>query len=275
MCRLKIFLLSAIVCCSITLDSCTTNDQSEVGPPLVVEAYLHVGHPFKVVVSNLQGVNPVDVDNFSLTISNDEETISLHPTGEGVYASTEDDVVKDDAGNYTLHFLQDDREVSSLSVVPFKPVDFTLSAIEIEVEPRTGGGPIGGGPGAIDDDVIELNWGNAVKDFYFPFFENIEEDPELINTNVDTTGGNAPRIFFRGEPTQESSSIIRPMQFQYYGRHNVILFHVNADYAALYKEQDNSSSLNLQPPFTNIVNGMGIFTAIHSDTIVLTVKKPV
>lgn len=263
-----------MVAIALMCNSCTDEEGSDQGPPLVVEAYLYVGHPFKVVVSNLVGVTEVDVDNFSITISNNEASFVLNPAGNGLYVSNDDILVKEDAGDYTLHFMQDDVEVSSLSIVPSKPVSFTLSATEIEIEPREiGNGPIGG-PGTIDDDIIGLNWSNAIKDFYFPYFENIEENPELINSNLDTTDGNRPRIFFRGEPTQESSSEIRPLQFQYYGRYNVILFHVNADYAALYKEQDNSSSLNLQPPFTNVVNGMGIFTAIHSDTVVLTVKKP-
>ncbi len=272
--RLKIF-LAAVVLAALYV-SCGDETGSETGPPLVVESYLYVGRPVKVVVSNLDGVSEVDVENFSVSISNDEETIVLNPVGDGVYVSNDGVVIKEGVGDYKLSFSQEGKEVSSLSVVPFKPEGFSLSATEIEIEPRSfGNGPIGGGPGGIDEDVIELNWSNAIKDFYFPYFENIEEDPELINSDLDTTDGNRPVMFFRGEPTQESSSKIRPLQFQYYGRYNVILFHVNADYAALYKEQDNSSSLNLQPPFTNVVNGMGIFTAIHSDTIMLVVKKPV
>lgn len=269
-CAVRLALSAAI---AISIIGCSSDEAEDSGPPLVVEAYLYVGHPFGVVVSNLAGVTVADVDNLSLSIWDGEQAVSLNAIGDGTYTSSEDVVVKDGDREYTLRFMHDNKEIHSLSVVPFKPVGFTLSKTEITVEPRTGG-PMGGIAGGIQDDIIELHWNNAQKDYYFPVFESIEDNPELINTNLDTIGGNAPRAFFRGEPTQENSSQMRPIQFQYYGRYNVILFHVNPDYAALYKEQDNSSSLNLQPPFTNVVNGLGIFTALHSDTILLTVNKP-
>ena len=252
--------------------ACTDDEATNSEQTLVVESYLYVGHPFKVVVSNLVGTSPTDIDHFSLSVSHDGEIVYLNPAGDGTYTSNDDGIVKDNEGDYNLKFSNGDTEISSLAVVPSKPVDFSLSVTELSIEPRSVTFP-GNGPGNFIDNSVELTWSNTNNEYYFPFFENIEDDPELINTRVDTVG-NRPMAFFRGEPTQESSSQIRQGQFEYYGRYNVILFHVNADYAALYKEQDNSSSLNLQPPFTNVVNGMGIFTAIHSDTIVLTIKKP-
>jgi hypothetical protein len=53
----------------------------------------------------------------------------------------------------------------------------------------------------------------------------------------------------------------------------LILYHLNADYAALYNDTGNSSQ-NLTNPTTNIENGLGIFTGINADTLLLNVIKP-
>lgn len=265
------FLYFAIIL-AILMIACSEGIQSTSDNPLVVESYLHVNHPFNVSVSNLAGVSPVDVDHLTLTVASDEDTVLLHANGGGIYTSDENVHVHEGTGDYTLKFYYNNEEITSLTVVPSKPIDFQLSDMEITVESISSSGfPPSGG---ISDESIELTWSNPNKEYYFTFFENLESNPELINNIQDTTGGNAPQLFFRGEPTQESGSEIRYRQFEYYGKYNVILFHVNADYAALYKEQESSSSLNLTSPFTNIINGLGIFTAIHSDTILLNVKKP-
>jgi hypothetical protein len=266
-------LLYPVLLSACLVSACSdSNDATSESNPLVVEAYLHVNRPFKITVSNLAGVPSTDVDHFNVSVTSHEGTITLQPAGDGVYTSDDSNVVKDDAGDYTLAIATDSKAISSLTVVPGKPVDFQLSKTEITVEPITFGN--GGPPRGGSNESVDLTWSNPSDDYYFTFFQNIDDDPELINTALDTLGGNAPTRFFRGEPIQGNSSTIGSRQFEYYGTYYVILFHVNPDYAALYKEQESSSSLNLTSPFTNVVNGLGIFTAIHSDTVLFKVKKP-
>ena len=269
---IKKFLFS-VLGCTIIVSSCSQeNEIASSSNPLVVEAYLHVSRPFKITVSNLAGVQAVDVDQLNVSIANNEGVITLQPVGNGVYASDSNNIVKENAGDCTLRITTEAQEISSLTIVPTKPIDFQLSKTEMTVEPINfnNGFP----PGGISNESVELTWSNPSNDYYFTFFQNIEDDPELINSALDTVRGNAPTRFFRGEPTQSNSSTIGSRQFEYYGTYYVILFHVNPDYAALYKEQENSSSLSLTSPFTNVVNGLGIFTAIHSDTVLFKVKKP-
>lgn len=255
------------------MSSCSDDNQNTSDSPLVVEAYLHINRPFKVAVSNLTSVAATDVDHLTVTVSNDEETILLNSIGDGLYSSDDNILVKEEGGDYVLNFMDNNKQVTALTIVPSRPENFQLSESEISIEPIdfSSGFPSQGG---ISDESIELTWENPEKGYYFTYFENMEDDPELINDIQNNTGEDAPTRFFRSEPTQESSTEIGYSQFEYYGKYNVILFHVNADYAGLYKEQENSSSLNLTSPFTNVVNGLGIFTAIHSDTVVLNVKKP-
>ena len=81
-----------------------------------------------------------------------------------------------------------------------------------------------------------------------------------------------PGNFFKKSPTNSNTEQIRAMDFQYYGKHRFILFHVLPDYAALYN-QTSTSSQNLSNPSTSITNGYGIFTGLNTDTLYIDVKE--
>jgi hypothetical protein len=86
-------------------------------------------------------------------------------------------------------------------------------------------------------------------------------------------GDNAPPgNIFRKPPTTASGLEINSNEFQYYGKHRLILFHVLPDYASLYSDTQTSSQ-NLTNPSTSIVNGYGIFTGLNSDTLFINVIK--
>jgi len=57
-----------------------------------------------------------------------------------------------------------------------------------------------------------------------------------------------------------------------FGTYQIIVFRVNPEYAALYESSSNST-LSLEEPPTNIVNGLGIFTGVSSDTLYLEVSE--
>jgi len=66
--------------------------------------------------------------------------------------------------------------------------------------------------------------------------------------------------------------MINAMEFEYFGTHRIIIYHVLPDYADLY-EQNSTSSQNLENPSTSISNGYGIFTGLNSDTLYLEVTE--
>ena len=53
--------------------------------------------------------------------------------------------------------------------------------------------------------------------------------------------------------------------------HRIVLFHLNPDYAALYK-QSSTSTQHIATPPTRVVNGLGIFTGVNTDTLYVAVK---
>ena len=58
----------------------------------------------------------------------------------------------------------------------------------------------------------------------------------------------------------------------YFGRYQVILYHVNQEFANLF-DNPTMNSVNITEPPTNIENGLGIFTGISADTLYFELRK--
>jgi hypothetical protein len=157
--------------------------------------------------------------------------------------------------------------VEAYTYIPDKPYNVTQSVTELSIEKRdTATRPT---PGASMPDPVKITWNNPDNSYYLVLVENMETDPESIND----FGGNAPPArVFRKSPSNFSSEEVRAMEFQYFGKTRIILYHVLPDYATLY-DQSSTSSQNLTNPSTSILNGYGIFTGLNSDTLWVNVKK--
>jgi Domain of unknown function (DUF4249) len=169
--------------------------------------------------------------------------------------------------DYTLRFSYGDGVVTAHSQVPMKPDGFKASAGSLAI-PQFSGTPGSGGFPTFPDPV-NLTWENTDGAYYLVVVENLESDPESI---FETSGDQPPRPTFRSEPEQANAYEIGFQRFEYYGTHRIILFRLNAEYASLYSDNGNSSQ-NLTTPFSNIEGGLGIFTGINADTLLLEVTK--
>lgn len=90
---------------------------------------------------------------------------------------------------------------------------------------------------------------NQDASYYVAVIQNMEKNPISI-----TTGSGAGSKPFRTLPTAGDFIAVRPLDFQYYGLHRVIFYHVLSDYAALYVPSSNTSQ-NLTNPSSGIING--------------------
>ena len=119
-------------------------------------------------------------------------------------------------------------------------------------------------------DPVEVNWNNEDGDYYYVLIKNIETDPEYVNENIAQFEG---QLQFITEPQISNFYAIRTLvHLPQFGTYQIIVFRVNPEYAALY-ESSGSSTLSLEEPPSNIVNGQGIFTGVSSDTLYLEVIK--
>lgn len=257
----------------ISLNSCKTEEiQLPFNDIPVVESYLIQTKPISVKISRKTpydsnvALSSDNLDLLQVKIRHNDQVQILPPMGNGEYR--DDSFFPEEGVEYQLEFEYNNLAISSSTEILTKPENFKQSVTQIQM------------PG-IDfstrpptrpamPDPVRLSWTNNDNSYYMVVIENMESAPTAINDYGDR---EPPGRFFRNEPTQTNMYEIQAMRFQYYGRHRLILYHLNADYAALYHDTGNSSQ-NLTNPTTNIENGLGIFTGINADTLLLNVIKP-
>ncbi len=256
--------LSSIIGCT------DETDLSSTGTP-VVSAYLYNGQAIDSLRVTLSlpyngGGELQYLDNLEIMIVGPETSKTLSPIGDGYYSS--DDFVFVGDSEYDLSFNYQGETITAHTFVPSHRAA-TISDSEIERTKVEVGGGFGGGFGNQDIDNIEVAWSNPEGDYYFVLVEHIDPDVELINERF---AARPPRLF-RSEPEVTNVHLINGLRdIQYFGRHRVIVYRLNPEYAALY-ETIGSSSLSIESPPNNIENGLGIFTGISTDTLYFEVIK--
>jgi hypothetical protein len=206
-----------------------------------------------------------DINNLNIVATVDGIAHTLTPVGDGVY--TDSTIVNAEGAQYTLTFNFDEKPIVATTYIPAKPINFESSETSMTIArmDSTSGPPTS----MTMPDPIDLTWDNSDGSYYLVVVENIESTLDAIRDfGDDGPPGNA----FRKSPTNSTGERLSPMDFQYYGTHRVILFHVLPDYASLYNDA-SSSSLNLTNPSTSITNGYGIFTGLNADTIMVEISE--
>ncbi|MEQ9168563.1 MAG: DUF4249 family protein [Fulvivirga sp.] len=261
---MKYYSTALFILIALISTSCDDIEDVEVlDARIIVEGFLHAGQPIMIDLSKellYKGEveeTSIDLEGLKVTISNGSEEYLLIDEGDGIY--TNENLVSHST-SYSISFTYNGQEVHSETLVPTKPEGFTSSTTNIEILPFTGGGP----PTNLSGESIELNWENNDGAYYLVVVTNIEEDPISINS----TTFNRPS--FRSEPLVSDNYEIASTDFESYGDHLVILYKLNPEYAALY-EDSGDNSLTISTPYTNIENGLGIFTAINSDSLYVNV----
>ena len=214
------------------------------------------------------------IDDLEIIINDGTEDILLTSIGDGYYSNL-DYIVKTET-TYQLSFDYNGKTISSETYIQ-APVEVSLSRDEVELEKiefTVGiGGP--GRPGTQVQEVVDITWNNQYQDYYFVVISNIEEDPEYVNSFFQQSelDVDRPQRIFRTEPEiMDTYSINSFQELQTFGTYEIIVYRLNAEYAALY-ETVGSSTLSIQEPPSNIENGLGIFTGITPHYLYLEVTE--
>ncbi|HVN56691.1 MAG TPA: hypothetical protein VMT63_00185 [Bacteroidales bacterium] len=259
-----------IILLPLLLASCVKHSQPFTDTP-IIESYLSPGsHPVVKIYRQIPFEPDVtyssdDVNNLAVSLRYGDKNLTLLPIGDSLYSDTSN--VIEDATKYTLSFRFNSKDVTAYTTVPSKPEEFTESVNVIAVQkldstsfPSQGSEP----------DPVVLSWKNTDTTYYIVVVENIET---VLNPVRDFGTGTAPPNMFRERPTTASGLELRAQEFRYFGKHRIILFHVQPDYASLYENNGVTSSQNLTNPSTSITNGYGIFTGLNADTLYLQVNQ--
>ncbi|AXY72635.1 DUF4249 family protein [Paraflavitalea soli] len=246
--------------------SCTKENNVRPAPLPVVEGYLAPGQNASITISEeiLYGSTGtlIPITGLMVQITHEGQTYTLTETNAGRYGSLSLPVIA--GGAYRLSFSYNGKEISATTEIPPAPGTVTFSATEIVV-PQIG-------PGMQLPDPVRYTWENPDKAYHLMVVRNMEINPTPITFNI---GGNIiekPAPIFRVPPLRSDEQQLSLGRFSYYGRHAVLLYRIQPEYAALYEDNSNNST-NLVAPPGNIENGLGIFTGVHAaDTMWIQVR---
>jgi hypothetical protein len=228
----------------------------------VVQAYLAAGQQISVYIKKEILIGSTDtttqtIDNLIVKISFSGNTVTLTPKGKGIYMSDPTNIAV--AGQtYNLDFIYNGTEITASTIVPSKPAGVVISATTLSIPANTFN--------YSSITPLTLSWNNPDNE-YFMVLAQTNDTLSPIDTS-----SHFRHTFFRNQPVQSGTYQLSPRDFSYYGNYNVILYKLNADYAALYNSTGNNSQ-NLTKPISNINNGLGIFSGINADTLKITIDQ--
>lgn len=246
----------------------------------VIEAFLYADDPVDDII--LKKSNPYNEDdNGQTNYITDAEVILYHgsdsyrltpkPGETGRYEYTYDDLKINVGDTYKIEFEHEGETVHAETVIPPLPQNASISQEEIDI-------PLIDTPQELRDftesfeETIDITWDNENGDYYYLLIENLEEHPEYIN-QLDALSDIVGNFEYTSLPTQSTIFSLRAtVHYNQFGLHRVTLFHVNDEYARLY-ESTSQDSRDLSEPFTNVENGMGIFTGFSSTSFYFEVLK--
>jgi hypothetical protein len=249
--------IATVIITATLFSSCTKDNTSPESAWPVVESYLQPGLPASVKLTKQLPVNETDSGNYAIINATVKiaflgKVYELQHTTGGVYVNAQMPIVE--KGSYALSVSYNGLVTSATTTIPFKPKNVHQSATNIL--PVFSTMPV---------EMMNITWDNVTNDYYFVHVKALDLTAPLTNNNFGPSG-------FDAVVDQSSQRIIYNRSFHYYGRHAILLYHVQSDYASFYNAS-TTSSLNATGVPTNLSNGYGIFTGvILADSLFVTVN---
>ena len=243
----------------------------------VVEAYLYVDKEItnikisSMISFGIDSTGGESITDAGITLERSDQAWSLvhNPSDPGTYYLDNSPVLVP-GDTIRLRVELEEEILTAETLIPGNPPSVHMSASSIGI-PRV--------ESMMDfrniemPDPVDLTWDNPGANYYFFNIQNIESNPEAIMPDPPedfpfAKGGFAFQMITR--PTNDNYYSISTRELTHFGTHRIVITSVNDEYVNLYNSQDQDSR-ELNEPYTNIENGLGIFPAFNSDTLYLEV----
>lgn len=256
-------ILSLLTSCSKELITPITPDNVPI-----VESYLYAGD--SIITIKVTKILPFSADTIEATeyISGLNLQINgaeLTETGSGIYTLSLGSKRIQPGESYVLKFVYASDTISSTTIIPDKPLNYTISSHIIYTDRITSTG--GGMPSAPPSDLT-LSWENTDESYYYVLIQYMEASRDYINYRSQSLDLSDTTSI---SPTNTSETRLGTRNLNFFGHYRVILFKVNDEFADLYS-QTSVNSNNITNPVSLIKNGFGVFTGMASDTVYLEVR---
>ncbi len=266
------YVLILTLCLSL---NCTSDSLLEADDDtVVIQAYIYAGESVTDirVTSTLplgtEDTSAPPVNNADVTIIKDDLRYSLQPSpGDSGYYHYEGIDLTLNAGDVVrIEVIYNDELAYGETVIPPPPEGVSTSnetiiyPTELTWEWRYSED--------FEKSQMTINWEGDGESLYFVVIETIDSNPQPVDESVFPFKG---KFQIRSRPSTADSLRVSFMQFEYLGLHRAKIYIVNQEYADLYETQSQDSR-DLNEPLTNIVNGLGVFSAFNSDSVFFEVK---
>jgi len=243
----------------VSLASCSKSSDTDISSEAVVVGYLNAGKPISIKVYEQKALSDTatygpTISGLNLSITDGSKSVGLSETASGTYTSADSTFLT--AGKtYTLNFTYNGKPVTASTVMPGKPTGYTSSATTLQIPLAT----------TLNNNVaLVFRWKNPDSLYHILVFKNDETAP----FNVHLQNNSPVNFTFNANKAESYGVYYRSLN--YIGIYRVILYRVNKEYIDLLNNATTTTSKNLINPPTNVNGGLGIFTAMQSDTIKLT-----
>ena len=244
---------------------------------IVVRGYLYAGQPVTDVVlaatlaldDESETAIPIDsavvvlkrsAEEFVLAPVHSYDTTETDTTFSITYTYPDSDLVVAEGDTFILDINYGEQHLTSEAIVPAKPDSFSSNMDTMYVPSFDRNRDYIRWIFA-DSNIIRLNWDNPEDHFHYLLMDNVEEDPEPLEKTLPPRWRR-----FISEPFIDTSYAMLASTITHFGRHDILLFHVQTDYVLLY-QSSGQNSRDLNEPYNNINGGLGMFTAFNSDTV--------
>ena len=258
-----------------TLAGCDSTSTEPVATDLfVVEAFLFAGEPIDDirVTETLPLSDTIEappINDARVELFKNGLTYILVATGDsGYYEYTGNDLVVEAGDTFGIEVTYGGAVATGETVVPGPPVEVGIDRDTLWV-PEIGVGRGGGGFNS-EDSQLAASWENPDRLLHYVVIESLEDSAESIVP--DGFQKFAGRFRLVAEPTKDDYHFIDMRVLRDLGRHIARVYRVNEEYAQLY-ENRTQDSRDLNEPPSNIVGGLGVFSAFNSDSIAFAVVR--
>jgi len=265
--------ISAIVLFSVLIITACTEDTPFVPESdlVVVRAYLYANEPVtEIQLASTVGLGSEDsvgppISDADVKLFKDGVTYQLEPTPgrEGYYHYPGTDLSVHAGDEFKIEVAYFGKLASAESAVPPAPVGVEMTLDELVVQEFTRRGGFGFGRRFMveDTNAVRVTWLNEDNSSYYVTLENVESDPQAIESAFAFMRPN--RII--SIPITGDEYLVSLISVTHYGQHKAKVYRVNQEYVDLYSTRAQDSR-DLNEPLTNVVNGLGVFTAFNSDS---------
>ncbi len=252
---------------------CNNNPVFPNDTQVVLQAYLYANQPVKdIQVMSSIAIGSSDttntpISNASVALMRNGLRYQLSPSvgSPGYYSYQGNDLTVNAGDDFRIEVVAGGQTLTAETIVPKKPEQISLSIQTVSFQMDSVQSRFGARTRVTSSDSAVVTWSNPSGDYFFVVVESVDAGRQLIRPDSTFTRR------FVSDPTNQSSFLVNDNSILYTGKHVVRLYHVDKEYANLYRSRTQDSR-TLNEPLTNVNNGLGIFSAFASDSLFFNVK---